>query len=317
MFEPHDGEAALIIGRRVRAGYDDDYAVWQQGVITAASRYPGYLRSEIRPPSPGQPDWVVVYHFDSVRHVEAWLNSGTRQRFLGQAAALFDGPGTLQVITRDQQVADGLAAFIVTHRVAEDRVDNFLAWQKQVMKAESKYPGFQGSEMFRPIAGLQDQWTIAHKFDTAEHLDNWLTSHDRVKLLADTEFKDFRIRKIDHSFGNWFTFGGTQSPPSGFKSSIAVWLGLYPTVVLLTLIAAPLRLPLWLGLLLGNLASSFVMSYLTMPYYSNRILGWWLKSTPRARRLSTTARGVGLVMLINAGWAALFYLITVKFGAQL
>ena len=46
--------------------------------------------------------------------------------------------------------------------------------------------------------------------------------------------------------------------PSESKTSIAVWVGLYPTAVLLTLAMSPARLPLWQGMLIGNLLSSFV-----------------------------------------------------------
>jgi uncharacterized protein len=313
--DPRNSAATLIIGQNVRAGGDDDYAAWQKNVTAAASRYPGFLGSEVRRPSQGQRDWMVVYQFDSVAHVFGWLNSATRQSLLDGAASLFDGPATHQVIAREQQVEDALVTVVVTHRVAPDRVDDFLAWQKKIDEAESKYPGFRGSEVFRPIDGLQDEWTIAYRFDTAEHLDAWLTSDDRAKLLADTEFKDFSLSKIDHSFGNWFAYGADTEapPPSDFKSSIAVWLGLYPTVVLLTLIIAPLHMKLWLGLLLGNLLSSFAMSYFTMPYYVNRILGWWLRPSPTARRASTSIRGIVLVLLINVTWAGVFYLVTTKF----
>jgi hypothetical protein len=85
-------------------------------------------------------------------------------------------------------------------------------------------------------------------------------------------------------------------------------------VVLLTMLTAPLHLPFWLGMLLGNLVSSFVMSYLTMPYYGNRILGWWLQPSPSARQPATNVAGALLVLGINGLWAVTFYLMTVKTG---
>ena len=66
-------------------------------------------------------------------------------------------------------------------------------------------------------------------------------------------------------------------------------------------------------MLVGNLLSSFTMSYFTMPYYSNPILKWWLKPPPGARQPSTNIRGLLLVLAINAAWALVFYLVTVKF----
>jgi antibiotic biosynthesis monooxygenase (ABM) superfamily enzyme len=98
-----------------------------------------------------------------------------------------------------------------------------------------------------------------------------------------------------------------------FKTSIAVWPGLYPTVVFLTPLTAPLGMPLWLGMLVGNLLSSFAMSYFTMPSYGNPIRKWWLKPSPDASRPSTNIRGLLLVLAINAPWALLFYLVAVKF----
>lgn len=201
----------------------------------------------------------------------------------------------------------------MSHRVAPEQTDDFLAWQKRLDDAERAFPGFCGSEVFRPIDGVHDEWTISYRFDSAEHLDAWLTSDKRQEMLAEAEhFSDFTLRTIDHSFGNWFSFGyDDQPPPSNFKSSIAVWMGLYPTVVLLTLMTAPLGMPLWLGMLIGNLLSSFSMSYFTMPYYVNRILGWWLKPRRDAPQPATNWRGFGLVLAVDAFWVAVFYLVTV------
>ena len=129
------------------------------------------------------------------------------------------------------------------------------------------------------------------------------------------QFGDFKLRTIDQSFGNWFASGSSVSPPpSAFKTSIAVWFGLYPTVVLLGLLGAPLHMPMWLGLLVGNLVSSFVMSYLTMPYYGNPILRWWLTPSPSARQPATDIKGFALVLAVNGLWAVTFYLLTGRPG---
>ena len=65
-----------------------------------------------------------------------------------------------------------------------------------------------------------------------------------MKLLAEGEkFADFQLRTVDNSFGSWFAFDEQRAkrrrhrPMS--KTSIAVWVGLYPTVVILTLAAVP------------------------------------------------------------------------------
>jgi antibiotic biosynthesis monooxygenase (ABM) superfamily enzyme len=308
-----DGSATVVIGQLLRPGCHDDYLSWQREVNAAAAGYPGFVGCEVRPPDDDHAEWLTVYRFDSAANLKSWINSASRQDLLDRAGSLFDGPGTLQVIVRDGQPDDSLVTVVVSHRVAPEQTERFLAWQREVFETERKFRGFRGSEVFRPVEGVQDEWTICYRFDNAENLDAWLTSRDRRKLLHDNDFTEFTLRRIDHSFGNWFsTPDAAGEPPSDFRTAIAVWMGLYPTVVLLTLLTSPLGMPLWLGMLIGNLLSSLAMTYLTMPRYVNPILGWWLTPRPDGRP-APNLRGLLLVLAVNAGWVVVFYLLTVQF----
>lgn len=314
MTGPAGGAATLIIGQRVGAEHSGAYRIWQRRVDSTVARFAGFRSAQLQPPTDTQPDWLASYVFDTVGHLQSWLNSTARLDLLDEAKPLFDGPGTVQVIPGSRQEPETLVTVVVTHRVADDRVEAFLAWQRRVDDAESGFPGFRGSEVFRPIPGVQDEWTISYRFDTAEHLDAWLTSAERQDLLREAdEFGDYTLSRIDHAFGNWFSVGDGTERPSDLKTSVAVWMGLYPTVVLLTLLTAPLGMPLWLGLLVGNLLSSLVMTYVIMPRYVNPVLGWWLTPRSGAPQPSTDVRGLLLVCAVNAAWVLVFYLITVQF----
>jgi antibiotic biosynthesis monooxygenase (ABM) superfamily enzyme len=308
--------ATVIIGQKVRDGLADEFQRWQNDVNCAAGDYPGFLGAEVTAPTAVQPDWVVVYRFDSVVHLRNWLNSSTRQEYLDRGAHLFDGPATQQVLTGGSKVDDPLVTVVVTHRVNPELVDEFLAWQQRAAQVEGTFEGFRGTELFRPIEGVQDEWTALYRFDTAAHLDAWLTSDKRATLLAEGErFSDFELRTVDNSFGSWFAFderGNEAPPPSEIKSAIAVWVGLYPCVVLLSLLLSPLKMPLWLGLLVGNLLSSLVMSFFVMPRYVNPALGWWLRPKADAPA-DTNLKGIGLVLALNGFWLVVFYLVTVQF----
>jgi uncharacterized protein len=281
---------------------------------TEASTYPGFLGAEITPPTAVQGDWVVVYRFDSVAHVQAWINSASRQSRLDAGADFFDGPGTQQVLDGGTPRPDPLVTVAVSHRVAPENVTAFLAWQERLRLAESRFQGFRGTELFRPVPGVQEEWTLLYRFDNAENLDRWLTSNERRVLLTEgAEFSDFHARTIDNSFGSWFAFddrGQEAAPPSDVKTSLAVWMGLYPTVVFLTLVLTPLHMPLWLGMLIGNLLSSFAMSYFTMPYYVNPVLKRWLRPPPNAPRLRTNAAGLAILLGLNLFWVVVCYLLT-------
>ncbi|MET0704946.1 MAG: antibiotic biosynthesis monooxygenase [Mycobacterium sp.] len=309
-----DTAATVIIGQRVRPGSEEPYVTWQHSLNEIASHYPGFIGAEVTAPTDVQPDWVVVYRFDSVANVQAWLNSATRQERLAEGRDYLDGPPTQQVIGGAAKPADQLVTVVVSHRVGAEQVDDFLAWQERLRLAESKFDGFRGTELFRPIEGVQDEWTALYRYSNADELDKWLISDTRRELLAEgSKFSDFQSRTIDNSFGSWFAFdekGSEAPPPSDTKTSIAVWVGLYPTVVLLTLLTWPLKLPLWLGMLVGNLLSSFVMSFVTMPYYVNPLLKRWLRPPPDVPAAKTNWRGLGIVVAVMAFWVVVFYLVT-------
>jgi antibiotic biosynthesis monooxygenase (ABM) superfamily enzyme len=308
------GAATVIIGERVRPGSEQEFMAWQHELNEAASRYPGFIGAEVTPPTAVQPDWSVIYRFDSIANVQAWMNSATRQEGLAASRKFVDGPSTQQVVGGAAKPADQLVTVVVTHRVSPDEIDDFLAWQDRLRLAESTFDGFRGSELFRPIAGVQDAWTAMYRYATAKDLDTWLTSEERKKLLAEGEkFSDFQLRTIDNSFGSWFAFdekGKQAPPPSETKTSIAVWVGLYPTVVILTLLLSPLKMPLWLGMLVGNLLSSFAISFLVMPYYVNPLLRRWLRPPPDVPKARTNWQGIGTVVAVNLFWVVVFYLVT-------
>jgi antibiotic biosynthesis monooxygenase (ABM) superfamily enzyme len=308
------GTATVIIGQRIRPGQDQAFEAWQSNMNREAAKYPGFIAAEVNPPTAVQADWVIVYRFDSIANVQAWLNSATRQQLLLDAQQFFDGPGTQQVIGGGARQSDSLVTVVVTHRVDPAAVDEFLSWQERLKEAESSFPGFRGTELFRPVEGIQEEWTALYRYNTADDLDRWLLSDERKELLAEGEkFNDYQSRTIDNSFGNWFAFdehGSEAPPPSNFKTSLAVWVGVYPTVVLIALALWSLRLPMWLNLLIGNLLSSLALSYFVMPYFVNPLLKNWLRPPPDVSVTKTNVRGFLLILAVMTLLSAFFYIVT-------
>ena len=312
-----DNAVTVIIGETVRPGCEESFDSLQQTLNSAASHYPGFIAAEIERPTSGQPQWSVSYRFDSIPNLRAWLNSATRQERLAEVQGYCDGPATQRFLTGRAAVPDTLVTTVVTHRVAPGQVDDFLSWQERFRLAESKFPGYRGSEMFRPIDGEQNEWTMIYRYDTAADLDKWLTSRERKRLLKEGKnFGEFRLRTIDSSFGNWFSYDdidGQARTPSDLKTVIAVWVGLYPTVMLLALATAPAKQPVWLDRLFSNLFGSFVMTFITMPFYVNPMLRRWLYPAPDAPKRATNIRAALVIAVVTVLWAVFFWLVTTVF----
>ena len=101
------------------------------------------------------------------------------------------------------------------------------------------------------------------------------------------------------------------------KTVIAVWVGLYPTVMLLALATAPAKLPVWQDRIFSNLFGSFIMTFVTMPFYVNRLLKFWLHPAPDAPKATTNIRAALLIAALMAFWAVVFWLVTTVFWKPL
>ena len=90
-------------------------------------------------------------------------------------------------------------------------------------------------------------------------------------------------------------------------------VGLYPTVVLLTLAISALwpTGPLWASLLVGNVASVALLTWVVMPGVT-RALGPWLTPRPDAAQPRTDALGAVASLAFLTAAAVVFWLVTVE-----
>lgn len=298
-----DGSATVVVSQRVRPGREDDYAAWQEKMDEAARRFPGFKGTEAVPPVAGvQDEWVVVFRFDTTPHLLAWSDSPERAGLLAEGKPLFAGP-TAQQVLAGEHVAKPVTA-VISHRVSPDKEAEFLEYQNRLEEAERAFPGYQGSEVFRPVPGVQEDWTALFRFDSKEHLDAWMRSEERRRLLGDaTCFEDYEVRTVGNTFGSWFPLSeGSQAPPApSWKQAMTVLLALYPTVMILGFtLGAGLQdahVPFWLAMFVSNMASVAALTWLLMPGVT-RALRFWLQPAGASRRRQ--ALGVAAVL---AGYA--------------
>jgi len=89
----------VVVRRRVKRGCEAAYEAWLGRLTAAAGALPGYLGAEFhRPTAPGQ-DYVSVFRFDSVDHLEAFETSDLRARFLAEVAPLVEADAVWQRMT--------------------------------------------------------------------------------------------------------------------------------------------------------------------------------------------------------------------------
>lgn len=309
--------ATVVLSVLVERGREDEYRRWQEAINRTVASFRGFIGTEVVPPRDEGAAWTVIYRFDSKHHLEAWLASSERRQILDRGSHLLRAEPTQRVLMGEREE---FVTVVVTHRVPPDLVGEFLDWQQRVTAAESTFPGFGGAEVFRPVPGLQEGWTILFRFDTEEHLNDWLSSPERKKLLDEgAQFQDFELQRVASPFGSWFSFVGEQvkaEPPARWKTALSVLVGLYPTVVLLTLGISEIWEDgaLWETLLVGNILSVAILTWVVMPIVT-RALRFWLAPDPRREgtRLDAVGAAVSVAFLTVA--AVVFWLVTTQIWA--
>ncbi|XVQ10892.1 antibiotic biosynthesis monooxygenase [Spirillospora sp. CA-255316] len=314
----NDGSAGatVVTSQKVLRGCEDDYRRWQEGVNRAARGFDGFEGTESYPPESGvSNEWVVVFRFSRVDQLSAWLTSGTRRRLIDEGRGLFEEEPAQEVLSGGAPAREAVTA-VVSHEVRTGREDDFLQWQQKTLKAQEKFPGFMGAELFEPVEGIQDRWVVIFRFDTREHLGQWLESDVRQRLLDEGAdyFAEYDVHEIESAFSGWFRFGEgpREGAPPNWKQAMSVLLALYPTVMVLTLTVdrevSNAGAPLYLGLFISNVLSVSILTWFMMPLVNRGLAFWLLPGRARSRRVHIA--GTALVVACYVLLIAIFALAT-------
>jgi antibiotic biosynthesis monooxygenase (ABM) superfamily enzyme len=186
-------------------------------------------------------------------------------------------------------------------RIPTDAAEVFLEWQRGITATAAQFPGYQTTEIYPP-SGRQEEWVVVIHFDDPRTLQNWLDSPTRAEWIAKipSRMRDFRLKMVPAGFGAWFAGlinGG--GPLAHWKMALTVLVGLYPTVMLLSLFLSPYTQPFGpaVAILIGNVVSVAFLEWLGMPFILTPLLGRWLRANGKESRTLTL---VGLILILGA-----------------
>ena len=297
--------ATVVIAQKVRPGREKDYLCWQAELNELCRTFPGYEAAEVVPPVEGvQSDYVVVFRFDTFLHLEGWLKSDAHVALLARGQD-FLGDARQHVVAAPHAATAG-AGMVVSTRVKPGREAEYRAWQTTIDQEAARFPGFVGNEVFPAVPGMQEEWVVVVRFDSAQHLQSWLESEPRRRLnqQADRLWDEASVESFGGGFPGWFTTARDESGkgalPPNWKQAMTVILVLYPTVFLLSRYLSPwlTGLPFAASLFVGNVASVSILTWLLMPVVV-RGFDFWLSPQP-ARRVQSEVLGL---LAVLAGYA--------------
>jgi len=272
----------IITQTHVLPDSNNDFAEWQQRISDVVAGFPGFIDHQVIPPDPPQQiDWVILQKFATAEQAQAWLRSKERLSLLETAQPMLIGRDDVHIIEGDEstQPADQVSA-VISMDLRPGQEEAYRVWNQRITAAEAHYPGFQGHRLNPPIPGVQDDWVTILTFDTEAHLDAWLDSPERHKLLDEaTPFSmGVHARKVRTGFDQWFQVAGAAQAPI-WKLNMLTLLALYPVVFLFgffvqsPILMGRLGWPFFLALFAANLSGVVILNWVA-PWVSGRF-SWW------------------------------------------
>jgi antibiotic biosynthesis monooxygenase (ABM) superfamily enzyme len=234
------------------------------------------VHSDIQPPTDVHPgEWVILYQFTDVDSLHAWLTSPERDQLVAEGHDLIADGVREQVVALAHQPepVTAVASFYLQPGTGMLYADFY----DRLVQALTTFPGFNHSQLFPPIPGIQDDTVVLLSFDTREHLDAWLDSGERQRLLdeIDPYIEGGRTLNVVGGFAGWFGRPGMAKVKTWKQASI-VLLAIIPISLLVTAVRRWLlpEVNWWTAVVIGNVVGVAILTWLAMPFLTRAFARW-------------------------------------------
>jgi len=157
------------------------------------------------------------------------------------------------------------------------------SWGNEIGPVCRASTGHLDWHIIRPIPGLTSTYTVVIRFDTRAHLQEWMESQARTRLIEKVQpllvnGDDFFISS---GLDFWFAPEGAKARvPARWRQFLVTWSAIFPLVLVLPMLISPLLRLLgapdnhYLSTLAVTGVAVFLMIYVVMPHYTKLIRRW-------------------------------------------
>jgi antibiotic biosynthesis monooxygenase (ABM) superfamily enzyme len=268
----------VVVARSPVPGREAEFEQWLRRLVAAARRAPGHIHSDIQPPTDVHPgEWVILYQFADAESLHAWLTCEERDELVAEGRDLVTGGIREQVVALAHQPEPVTA--VASFYVKPGSGTQYAELYNRLVSALMTFPGFIRSELFPPIPGIQEDTVVLLSFDTREHLDGWLDSRERERLLEEIDpyIEGGRTLNVVGGFAGWFGRPGMAEVKT-WKQATIVLLAIIPISLLVTAVRRWLLPDVnwWTAVIVGNVVGVALLSWVAMPFLT-RVFERWLR----------------------------------------
>jgi hypothetical protein len=165
--------------------------------------------------------------------------------------------------------------------VKQGREEEFEEWVAGVTAAAARFPGYLGSNIFRPGGPDEDEYQIVFGFDHASNLERWQGSEERRhwnEQARELIHEEPKVRVLT-GLETWFTLPSKEGdpPPPRYKMALVTWLAVFPLATMVFMLLDPLLggFSAVLRTLVFTMVMVSLMTYVVMPRMT-RLFSFWL-----------------------------------------
>lgn len=177
------------------------------------------------------------------------------------------------------------ATLVIQHQVKPAAKDKYESWVKEIAQEGQRFKGHLGVNVIRPH-GASSSYTIILRFDSHEHLQGWIESETRKRLVQEAQpfLSAEEDLELQTGLEYWFTPPNVKhAHAKPFKQFLITLSAIFPLTVVVPWALHPLFARA--SLLDSPIAVNFVvavvivllMVYVIMPRYTRLVAGWLFK----------------------------------------
>ncbi|GAB3253835.1 antibiotic biosynthesis monooxygenase [Larkinella harenae] len=176
---------------------------------------------------------------------------------------------------------DSAVTTIIVQRPHTNHIQAYESWLREIVPLAQTAPGHRGVNIIRPHGPNKD-YTIVLHFDSETHLQNWLESDTRKRLLANVQpFLDAEEKiEIKTGLEFWFTPPENRKAAPPFKQFLITLSAIFPLSMLVSWLLTPVfaSLPFLAFPLVKSFLTSLIivalMTFVIMPRYVRLVANW-------------------------------------------
>jgi hypothetical protein len=91
------GPVTVIVTRRAKKEKIKEFEEWMDGIVHEAMKFEGHMGVNIiRPTDPSNPEYVVIFHFNTYENLTKWEKSEVRKEWIDKSKDLAEGEPTVE-----------------------------------------------------------------------------------------------------------------------------------------------------------------------------------------------------------------------------